>query len=85
MRHVGAARVRVALPRGLACHVASTWGPRQNKPNFFLFKNGLNSKIKSEKNPEKSLKIVKIISFKIQLQINPDFFSLALKFNYLSL
>ena len=42
-RHVGAARVRVALPRGLACHVASTRGPREIKTNFFNFlfiKNG---------------------------------------------
>ena len=34
MHHVGAAQVRVALPRGLACHVASTRAPREN--NFFL-------------------------------------------------
>ena len=26
--------VRVALPRGLACHVASTWVPLENKPLF---------------------------------------------------
>ena len=32
MRHVGTARVHVALPRGLACHVASTRAPRP----FFL-------------------------------------------------
>ena len=25
---------RVALPHGLACHVASTWVPRENKPLF---------------------------------------------------
>ena len=37
MRHVGAARVRVALPRGLACHVASTWGPREKQNHFFSF------------------------------------------------
>ena len=29
--------VRMALPRGLACHVASTWVPRKNKPLFALF------------------------------------------------
>ena len=26
--------VRVALPRGLACHVAPTWVQRENKPIF---------------------------------------------------
>ena len=33
-RQVGAARVRVALPRGLACHVAST---RALRPVFLIF------------------------------------------------
>ena len=37
MRHVGAARVRVALPRGLACHVASTQVSRANQNIFFIF------------------------------------------------
>ena len=36
-RHVGAARVRVALPRGLVCHVASTRGPRQNKKYYYYY------------------------------------------------
>ena len=37
MSHVGAARARVALPRGLACHIAPTWDPRDYKPLFTLF------------------------------------------------
>ena len=44
--------VRVALPRGLACHVASTWVPRENNPPFYSFLivlNDLKSKINSEK------------------------------------
>ena len=78
MRHVGAARVRVALPRGLACHVASTRVPRPFFLNFYLLlkiENKIRKTVlKIRKNTEKSLKIVKIISFKIQLQINPNFF-----------
>ena len=31
--------VRVALPRGLACHVAFTWVPRKNTPFFSFFFN----------------------------------------------
>ena len=57
--------VRVALLRGLACLVASTWVPRENKPPFYCFLivlNDLNSKINS-KNLEKSLKIRKIHNF----------------------
>ena len=34
MRHVGAARVCVALPHGLVCHVAATRALREN--NFFI-------------------------------------------------
>ena len=46
MRHVGAARVRVVLPRGLACHVASTRAPRENNYLFiYLFKNVLKIEI----------------------------------------
>ena len=44
--------VCVALPRGLACHVASTWVPRKNKPLFafiLIFQIDLKSKINSEK------------------------------------
>ena len=68
--------VRMALPRGLACHVASTRVSRENKPVFVIFLIlliDLKSKINLE-NPENSLKIRKFIIFKIQLQINPDFF-----------
>ena len=36
-RCVGAAWARMALPRGLACHVAPTWVPRENKNPFVLF------------------------------------------------
>ena len=61
---------------GLACHVAPAWAPRA----FWIFyiyiifiliyfKSKLN-----QKNQGKSQKTVKIISFKIQLQINPNFF-----------
>ena len=42
-RHVGTARVRVALPRGPECHVASTQAPRP----FFIFlfiKNGFKNR-----------------------------------------
>ena len=44
--------VRVALSRGLACHVASTWVPRENKLpvySFLIVLNDLNSKRNSEK------------------------------------
>ena len=37
LRRVGAAWARVALPRGLACHVAPTWVPREIKTLFALF------------------------------------------------
>ena len=63
----GSAWVRVTMPRGLACHVASTWVSRKNNPPFYYFLivlNDLNSKINSEKSI-KSLKIRKIITFKI--------------------
>ena len=90
-RHLSAthalAWVSMARPCGLACHVASTWVPPNNYPLSCLFKlvfNIFKSK-KIQKILEKSLKIRKFITFKIQLQINPDFFSLALKFNSLSL
>ena len=58
MRHVGAARVHVALPRGLACHVASTWDPRDIKPLFTLFFISFNL-FKSKLNRKKSRKIPK--------------------------
>ena len=66
----------MALSRGLACHVAPTYVPRKNKPLFPLFNcfNTLKIKNKFRKILEKSLKIRKFITFKIQLQINPDFF-----------
>ena len=38
IRRVGAAWARVALPRGLECHVASTWDPRKNINHFCIFK-----------------------------------------------
>ena len=44
--------VRVALSRGLACHVASTWSRAKINPLFILFLivlNDLNSKINLEK------------------------------------
>ena len=41
IRHLSAtqalARVRVALPRGLACHVASTWARAKNARFFAIF------------------------------------------------
>ena len=42
MHHVGAARVRVALPRGLACHVAPAWDPHAFCILFIYFKHFLN-------------------------------------------
>ena len=82
--HVGAAWARVALPRGPECHVSSTWVPSENKP-LFAFILIVLIDLKSKINSEKSLKIRKFITFKIQFQINPDFFSFDVKFNYLSL
>ena len=35
--------VHVALPRGLACHVASTWVQAINAPHFALFFINLNA------------------------------------------
>ena len=40
--------VRVALPRGLACHIASTWVPRDIYPIFAPFLIILNQ-IKNQK------------------------------------
>ena len=60
------------------CHVASTWPARKIKsflPIFLIILNDFQSKIKLKKF-RKIPKIVKIISFKIQLQINPNFFHL---------
>ena len=60
--------VRVALPRGLACHVASTWVSRENMSLFYPFLiifNTKNSKINSEKIQKKISKIRKFITFKI--------------------
>ena len=68
MHHVGAARVRVALPGGLACQVASMWGWREKQNHFLSFyflKNGFKIKNKIRKNSLKIPKIVKIISFNI--------------------
>ena len=75
---INATRARVR-PRGLACHV----GPRA-KPIFFYFfinifiiikqlKSKINQ-IKFRKIPEKFYKFVKIITFKIQLQISSNLF-----------
>ena len=65
--HIRAAWARVALPRGLECHVASTW-LRANKPPFLLILKSFlklkNAKL-IQKNLEKSLKIRKFITFKI--------------------
>ena len=49
---------RVALPRGLMCHVASTWVPHENKPLFVIFLFVL-IYLKSKINSEKSRKIPK--------------------------
>ena len=57
-RCVGAAWARMALPRGLACHVASTWVPRENKP-LFAFNLIVLIDLKSKINSKKSRKIPK--------------------------
>ena len=50
--------VRVALPRGLVCHVTSTWVPHENKP-LFAFILIVLIDLKSKINSEKSGKIPK--------------------------
>ena len=69
--------VRVAMAHGVVCHVASMWVPRALAHGLFIIilivLIDLISKY-IQKILEKSLKIRKFIAFKIQLQINPDFF-----------
>ena len=55
-RCVGAAWACVALPRGLECHVTSTWVPHENIPPFSCFLFVLIIK-KLKINSEKSEKI----------------------------